>query len=265
MADKSERFRWLVRLGYAARGLVYILIGYLALSAPGGGGSGPQGAFSWLQDVPLGRPILYLASLGLLAYAIYRFCSLLFDVENHGTDGSGIAHRVGHAASGVAHLVLAYTAFQFAQRDPQAASGGGAEAAAGTVLSVSYGSLVLGLIGLGFLAAGFMQAKSAATGSFMHGISRKAPPFIEYAGRAGYAARAIVFGIIAWSLVQSAWFVSTAQVKTLGEAVGSLADNRTLYMAVGIGLLLFGIFSLFMARYQVIPRVDPQRFKSQFR
>jgi hypothetical protein len=130
---------------------------------------------------------------------------------------------------------------------------------------VSYGSFVLGLVGLGFLAAAVMQGKSAATGSFMHRISRKAPPFIEYAGRAGFAARAIVFAIIGWSLMRSAWFDSTAQVKTLGEAVGSLADNGTLYALVGVGLLLFGVFSLFVARYQVIPRIDPQRVKSQFR
>ncbi|HYD25799.1 MAG TPA: DUF1206 domain-containing protein, partial [Croceibacterium sp.] len=159
MVDKSEKFRWLVRLGYAARGLVYVLIGYLALSASRGD-RGPEGAFAWLQDVPLGVPLLYLAAVGLVGYALYRFCSVLLDVENHGSGTSGILFRIGHGASGLAHLALAYTAFEFADGHKRAASDGGAEAAAGTMLSVSFGSLVLGAIGLGFLLGAAMQAKS---------------------------------------------------------------------------------------------------------
>ena len=196
MVDKSEKFRWLVRLGFAARGLVYLLVGFLALTASRGE-NGPEGAFDLLQDAPLGAPILYLAAAGLLGYALYRLCSLLFDVENYGTSSKGIAHRIGHGASGLAHFVLAWTAFQFAQGDKQTASSGDAQGAAGTLLSF---------------------------------------PF--------------------WSLVQSAWLSSSAQVKSLGEAVGSLADNGTLYTLVAAGLVVFGLFSLLLARYRIVPDLD---------
>ncbi len=250
MVDKSEKFRWLVCLGYAARGVVYALIGYLALSRPGGE-SGPEGAFGYLHDMPLGSALLYVSAIGLLGYALYRFSSLLFDVESHGSDARGIAYRIGHGASGVAHVVLAYTAFQFAQGEPQ--SGGGTEQAAGTVLSVSFGSIVLGVIGLGFMVAAIMQAKQAITRSFMREMSSHTPAAVEYLGRAGLAARAVVFAVIGWSLVQSAWLARTARVKTLGEAITSLAGNDTLYTLVAIGLLLFGLFSLLSARYRIVP------------
>src|SRR5262245_32323376 len=72
MVDKSEKFRLLVRLGYAARGLVYVLLGYLALSASGDAAAGPEASFDMLQDVPLGAAVLYVAAVGLLAYAIYK-------------------------------------------------------------------------------------------------------------------------------------------------------------------------------------------------
>ena len=255
MVDKSEKFGWLVRLGFAARGLVYLLIGYLALSTAGGD-KGPEGAFNWLQDAPLGVPVLYLSALGLLAYAFYRLASLLFDVDNHGTSGKGVANRVGHGASGVAHLVLAWTAFQFAQGDKQSASGGGAEEAAGSLLTFSFGSLLLGVIGLGFVAAAALQAKSAVTGSFMKRVAGDAPSFAKPLGHAGHAARAVVFAVIAWSLIQSAWFSSSTEVKTLGEALGSLADNGPIYTLVAIGLLLFGLFSLAIARYRIVPDID---------
>ena len=264
MVDKSEKFRWLVRLGFAARGLVYLLVGYLALSA-NRGEKGPEGAMSWLQDVPLGVPLLYLSALGLLAYARYRLASLLFDVDNHGTSGKGVASRVGHGASGVAHLMLAWTAFQFAQGDKQSPSGGGAEEAAGSLLTFSFGSLLLGVIGLGFVAAAALQAKSAVTGSFMKRVAGNAPSFAKPLGHAGHAARAVVFAVIAWSLIQSAWFSSSTEVKTLGEALSSLADNGPIYTLVAIGLLLFGLFSLAIARYRIVPDIDSHDLRPRLR
>ncbi len=255
MVDKSEKFRWLVRLGFAARGLVYLLIGSLALSAKSSD-NGPEGVFNWLQDVPLGVPLLYVAALGLLGYALYRLSSVLFDIENYGTSGRGLVHRIGHGASAVAHFALAGTAFQFAKGHKQSASGGGTEQAASALLSFPFGSLVLGLIGVGFAVAALMQAKSALSGGFMKGVASDAPPFVKSLGRAGHGARAVVFVIIGWSLAQSAWFASSAQIKTLGEAVASLAGQGTVYTLVASGLLLFGLFSLTIARYRVIPDLN---------
>lgn len=257
MVDTSGKFRWLVRLGFAARGLVYVLIGYIALTASRAD-PGPEGALGWLQDVPLGIPLLYLAALGLLAYAVFRLCSLLFDVENHGSDSRGLVHRIGHGFSGVAHLALAWTALQLARQQGQP-SGGGAETAAATITALPLGSLLLGIGGLGFVAAAALQAKSTVTAGFMRGVATDAPAFVEPLGRAGHAARAVVFLIIGWSLVQSAWLDNSAQVKTLGEAVSSLADQGALYTLVAAGLLLFGVFSLCLARYRIVPDLDARR------
>jgi hypothetical protein len=250
MVDKSEKFRWLVRLGFAARGLVYLLIGLLALTA-GRGDAGPEGAFDLLQDAPLGAPMLYGAALGLLAYALFRLASLLFDIEHRNA-----LHRIGHGASAVAHFALAWTAFQFAQGVKQAPSEGAAHEAAGTLLSFAFGSLALGVIGLGFAAAAALQAKSAVTASFMDDVASDTPAMMKPIGRLGHASRAVVFLIIGWSLVRSAWFSDTGEVKSLGEAIGSLADNGTLYTLVAAGLLLFGLFSLLLARYRIVPDLD---------
>lgn len=264
MVDKSEKFRWLIRLGFAARGVVYALIGYLALSSEGHS-DGPSGSFSYLQKIPGGTVILYAAALGLLAYGLYRMCSPLFDIENYGSDKEGIVHRVGHAGSAFAHFVLAYTAFQFASGGGSSGGSDTAEQAAGTVLSVSFGGFVVGLLGVAFFLAGLAQAKKGLTASFMQRISEQAPDFVEWLGRAGFLARAVVFAIIGWSLVQSAWFSSSAQVKTLGEAISSLADNGSIYTLVAIGFLLFGIFSMFMARYRIIPDLGAHGIKPAFR
>ena len=72
MVDKSEKFSWLVRVGYAARGLTYFLLGYLALGARAPD-EGNQAVFEMLQDVPGGTAILYVMAVGLLAYALFKF------------------------------------------------------------------------------------------------------------------------------------------------------------------------------------------------
>lgn len=266
MVNKSEKFRWLVRLGFAARGVVYLLLGYLFLAATGQSQAedGPEGVFQYLQGVPGGAPVLYLCALGLIGYALYRLSSLLFDADNYGHDKMGIAQRLGHGASGLAHLLLAYTAFQFAQGN-QSSGGGEAEAATSTILSMEFGAIVVGIVGLCFMGAAFAQAKKAITGEFMQRISSDAPRFTKIIGHAGFAARAVAFAVISWSFVMSAWLSSSSQVKTLGGAVSSLREYGVLFTLVAIGLLLFGVFSLVLARYRTIPDLDPNGTKPSYR
>ena len=255
MVDESEKFRWLVRLGFAARGLVYTLIGYLFLT----GGSqaatdGPSSAFAWIQEVKGGTLILFLCAFGLFGYALYRLASPALDIENYGSNKTGIGHRIGHGASGLAHLALAYTAFQFANGEKQSASGrSSAQEAAGTLLSVDFGPFLLGLVGLGFFIGAAAQAKKAVTGSFLRRVSGRAPTFVKPLGHAGYAARAIVFLVIGWSIVKTGYFSDGSQVKSIGAAVSSMQGEGPFFTIVSLGLLLFGVFSLFLARYRIVP------------
>lgn len=268
MVDKSEKFITLVRLGYAARGVVYVLLGLIALGTVGGRGDTPEAgatsAFEWLQDMPLGGALLYVVALGLLAYGLFKFLSALTDVQHRGNEPMGIAKRVGDFASGVAHTFLAWGAYQFGTGARQVAAGGQSQEMAGSLLTWEVGAIVLGLVGLGFFAGAVMQGKQAVTGDFMKHISSRAPTAIEAIGRAGSAARAVVFALIGWSLVKSAWFSSAQDVKGLGEAIVALRQNTTLYTLIAAGLLLFGVFSLVMARYRIIPDFQRGDLKPKF-
>ena len=256
MVDKSEKFRWLVRLGYAARGLVYLLLGYIALTTAGKAGEGQAAVFDMVQDVPLGKPLLYIIAIGLVGYVLYRAIDAATDIENHGDDAKGKAKRVGAAASAVAHAVLAWTAWQFATGEKTQSSGSGStQQNVSTVLGWELGAVIIGIIGLGFIVAAIMQAKKAFDGDFMKHVSGRAPTYVEPLGRGGYAARGVVFLLIGWSLMKSAWFDSSTEVKGLGEAIVSLSDMGILYTLVAIGLMLFGIFTLIVARYRIIPDV----------
>ncbi len=251
--DKSQRFITLVRLGYAARGLTYILLGFLALGTSRKESAGAQGAFDYLQDMPLGTPLLWVVAIGLLAYALFKLLAGATNLESHDSDAMGMAKRVGEIVSGVIHLFLAYAAYKFATGGKSSASGEGGEALAQPVMDFEIGALLIGLAGLGMLAAAAMQAKHAITGDFMKHIAGHAPRAVESVGRAGHAARAVVFAIIGWSLARAAWLDNEGAIKGLGEALLTLRDNGLIYTLVAIGLLMFGAFSLVTARYRVIP------------
>lgn len=265
MVDKSEKFNWLVRVGYFSRAILYFVLGLIALTSASKIAEGTNGIFMAIEEFPGGTAILWLMVVGLFAYALFRFCSLLFDIENSGSDAKGWGKRIGHAGSGVAHLALAYSAYKFATSDSTGGSGGAQEAASG-VLSFPFGGVALGLLGIALFGAAVHQAKKGITGEFMHRISARAPDFTRWLGAAGYLARAVVYTVIGWSLVKAGFMSGgTDQIKTLGEAVASLAGQDAVFKLTAIGLMLFGLFSLILARYRIIPELNSSAGIPKFR
>ena len=265
MVDKSEKFSWLVRVGYFSRAILYFVLGLIALTSAGRIAEGTNGIFRAISDYPAGTAILWIMVVGLIAYALFRFCSPLFDIENNGSDSKGWAHRIGHAGSGIAHLALAYSALQFANTGTSSSGDGTQEAVSG-ILSFEFGGAVLGLLGAAFFLAAVFQVKKGITGEFMNRISGQAPSVTRWLGGAGYVARGVVYTVIGWSLFKAGFLSSGAeQVKTLGDAVASLAGEGFIFTLTAIGLMLFGLFSLVLARYRIIPELDASAGIPKFR
>ena len=256
MVDKSEKFSWLVRVGYFARAILYTMLGIVALTSAAEISQGTDGIFRAIEGFPAGTAILWIMVIGLFGYSLFRFASPLFDIENNGSDGTGWAKRIGHAGSGIGHAILAYAAFQFASGSG-GSSGGGAEGAAQGVLAMSFGGAVLGILGILFFITALVQLKKAVTADFMNRISGGAPSSTKLLGRIGYAARAVVYAVIGWSLVRAGFLSGDGdQIRTLGDALAELAGSGALFTATAIGLLLFGLFSFVLARYRIIPELS---------
>lgn len=256
MAEVSARLNPFVRVGYLARAVLYVLLGVIALTGAQSIAEGTDGIFRTIETVPFGKVLLGVLAVGLTAYALFRLASLIFDIENNGSDGKGWAKRIGHGGSAFGHFVLAWTAYQFISASGSA-GGGAAAQAAGGVLSVEFGDVLIGLLGLAFFAAAAAQAAKGVSGTFMRRISPDAPNATRAIGTLGYLARAVVFGVIGWSLVEAGFLAQGAeQVMTLGEAIASLADTGWLFTLTAIGLLLFGLFSAVLARWRIIPEMS---------
>lgn len=257
MVDKSEKVVWLARVGFATRGVVYALLGYLALTARKADvDDGAGDMFRVLNAIPGGPAILYVAAAGLVGYALYRLSAALFDIERKGTSWKGRAARIGYLASAMIHLAMAWTATRIASGARGAGEDSSAEIA-GNVLEFPFGETLVGLIGVGLLIAALLQARNAITANFMRHISACAPAITCRIGRAGHAARAVVMALIGWSLLRTAWFGQSEEVVSLGMAINNLRDMGIGFQLVAAGLLLFGIFGIITARYRVIPDPTP--------
>lgn len=246
-AGKFEAF---TRIGFAARGLMYVLIGYLALQS--GRAEDGSGVLEYLNS-GAGKALLVLMGLGFLAYGIWRLSEALLDSEGHGKDAKGWAVRAGGAASGLVHLGLALYAFGLtAERGGGGGGNGGAQEGAATALSMPGGQVMLWIAAAALLATGIFQLAKAARADFLKHLDRGAAgkPWVEWLGRAGYAARGIVFVIMAWFLWNAARSADPSQAGDMGTALGSLSG--TLQLLVAAGLLMFGLFSFVEAAYRRI-------------
>ena len=266
MVDKSEKFSWLVRVGYFSRAILYAMLGIIALTSAQAISQGTDGIFQAIEGFPAGTAILWIMVVGLFFYALFRLASLAFDIENNGSDAKGWGKRIGHAGSAVGHFALAYSAFQFANSSGGSGGESGAQQAASGVLGVEFGGLVLGILGLIFFVVAAFQAKKGITGEFMHRISPSAPSFTRQLGAIGYCARGVVYAVIGWSLVKAGFMSGGAdQVRSLGDALAALAGEGSIFTVTAVGLLLFGIFSLILSRYRIIPDLNTDAGVPEFR
>ncbi len=255
--SRVTQVQTIARAGYLARAVVYFLIGYIALTT--GKGSGASDILGKIEEIPGGKVLLALTGVGLLGYGIFRLYGAAIDIEGWGDGAKGIVQRLGHVASGLGHLFLAYVAVKTVLGGGDGGSqsgGGGQEQAASMILGFPGGGVVLGFVGLCFIGAGVEQGIKAYTAKFMKLLDADTPQFVEYLGRIGFAARAVVFLVIGWFTIKAALAEEGSNVRGVGGAIASLQNDGWLFTLVAAGFLLFGLFSLCMARYRTIRNED---------
>lgn len=266
-ARSAFRSDWVVlvaRLGYAAKGVVYIIVGVLATKAAfgqGGQTTGSEGAIRAIAGQPFGQTMLWLVAIGLLGYALWRFIQAGVDPEHKGSDASGIAARLGYAASGVIHGALAFYAIGLATGDGGGGGGGSTQSLTAKVLANPFGQVIVGIAGLAVIAYGVKAAYRAYTRKYRDKVAfgqldARARRWVDHAGRLGLSARAVVFALIGIFLLRAAIQSDASEALGLEGALDTLARQPYgpwLLALVAIGLVCYGVFSIVKARYRVFP------------
>src|ERR1700752_2703461 len=96
-----KTFDPVARLGFAARGIMYGEIGWLAFRS--GRTEDTGGVLAYLASGG-GAVMVAGMALGFFSYAAWRFPEGWLDREDHGGDAKGIAIRLAGAGSGLIHL-----------------------------------------------------------------------------------------------------------------------------------------------------------------
>jgi hypothetical protein len=255
----ESKFLNLTRLGFAARGLLYIVIGLLVLQT--GRTEDLTGALEYLGKGG-GRPLIVVLAAGLATYGLWRLADAVFGMENPGSDGKALRKRGAAGLIGAIYLYLAYKAVRVILVG--FAGTMGAREQADTVLDLPGGSIVLAFAALVLAVAGGFQLYKAGTCSFLRRLDPAAQaPLVKWLGRLGYAARGIIFLAVAMMIARAAIDEQSTEAGGMEQAL-DLLSGPLLYAVAG-GLMLFGAFSIIEARYRRIHEPPVEEIKQEVR
>lgn len=244
--------RTFTRIGFAARGLLYMTIGWLIFRT--GRSEDLEGALEYVADGG-GELLMMVVTAGFIAYGIWRLADALFNVENHPADGKGKRERLGAAGSGIVYLLLAWQAVGLIRGSGSSGGGDATQENARTALSLPGGEIMLVVAGIVLVLVGGYQLIKAAKASFLKHLKPgiAAQPWAKWTGQFGYAARGLIF------IITGGFLFTAGMEEEAGEAGGiesALAWLDSPWdMLTAFGLFAFGLYSLVEARYRILHHV----------
>ena len=257
--ERIRRLETWARLGYIARGIVYLVLGWIALSS--GKALSTSETVRAIDDLPGGAPLLAALTFGLFGYGLYKLYTAALDLDDKGSDAKGRIERLARGIGGLGYWILAFLAAKqlFGSKDAADAgqasgSGGMKQDAATDVAQATGGDTLLVVVGLVILAVAAAQFYIAFKAKFMEEMPG-APRLVKPAGQVGYAARAIIVAMVGYFAVKAG--LDGERVRNFGDALAVVHDDyATLFKLIAAGLILFGLVSLVMARYRRIADDD---------
>ncbi len=269
-ARNAASSRWmtmLARLGYGAKGVVYLIIGWLAVQvAIGAGGktTDQRGALQVISEQPFGKFLLALVIIGLIGFAIWCFLQAWFDTEGKGNNIRGIIGRLGYAITGISYAILAFGAFQLVTRtgtgSATKSTTSSTQDVTAQLLNHSWGVVAVVILGLIVIGVALYMFAKAYTAKFqkrllLTGLSAQLRRGVIFLGRFGYAALGVVFSIIGIFLIVAAVQHNPHEAKGLDTALQTLVQQPfgpLLLGIVALGLIAYGVYSFVEARYRMV-------------
>jgi uncharacterized protein DUF1206 len=258
---QSRGFEWFARSGFVARGLIYGIIGILAIKlAVGAGGTttNQQGALKTIAHQPFGKVLLILVAIGLAGYALWRFVRALL---GHGPEGSDSGFdRVAALGSGIVYALLCVVAVEILLGSGSSGGSSNPSKATAGVLGWPGGTWLVGIAGAVLIGIGLYQGYRGISKDFLKDskteeMSAGVRKWVEWIGSFGHLARMVVFGLVGVFLIKAAVDYNPNKAVGLDGALAKLAHasyGPVLLGIVAAGLIAFGVYSLSDARYRRI-------------
>ncbi|WP_278236285.1 DUF1206 domain-containing protein [Isoptericola sp. AK164] len=256
-ARNSSAVRFLARAGFAASGLVHLILGWLAVQLALGSSSGSadqSGALRQVQQAPGGDVVLWAVTVGFAALALWQLLEALLGVPGV-SDAKEVGARVKAAAKGVLYGVLAVTAARYATGS---GSGGGnqEESYTAMVMQAPAGVWLVGAAGLVVVGVGVYHVVKGVRKKFLEDLRGTGGGAVGAAvvrlGQIGYVAKGVALGVLGGLFVAAAVTHDADQAGGLDEALQTIRQQpfgTGLLIVIGIGIAAYGVYSFARARY----------------
>jgi uncharacterized protein DUF1206 len=251
------------RAGWFAKGVVYVLAGFLALSvaakasgwsdaasAAGNQEASPTGAIKTVAGSPGGTALLWLLAIGMFLYAAWRVVSALLP---GGTDAKAVLHRIGYVVSAIVYSTLAFSAIALARHSAKSENGNQKVTdISASVMEHSAGRLLIGAAGAIIIAAGLYRVYKGVTMDVndeldLSGMSPVRVRWTQRLAAIGEIGRGIGIGLVGFFMLRAAITFDANEATGLDGALRRLATETwglVVVAAVGIGFVAYGIFCL---------------------
>lgn len=255
MAARGEErpvLEWGARLGYAVYGLVYLVLGWLALQVVVGGGSSGsvsrQGALREIARQPLGEALLWVAFAGFCALALWQAADA---VAGH-RDDDGRKRALGRVGAGAKAVIFA--GFAVSTAEVALGSGGGSSTDGWTarLMRLPAGPVLVGVVGLVVVGYGLFSAYTGLSDRWRkqldpQGRTGDLGTAITVLARTGYTSRGAAFAIIGGLFIWAAFTQDPHKSGGLDQALLRLRDaplGSVLLVLIAIGLACYGVFNV---------------------
>ena len=258
-ASHSPGAHFLARAGLTARGIIYILVGWVAVLVALGQSSreaDQEGALQLLAGKPYGLVSLWLLAVGFAAYALWRLSEAAFGVTG---EQPGAGPRLRSLARAIIYAGLSYLTFTVIAGTDRSQSGRQQDITA-TAMRYTTGRVLVGVIGLVIVACGIVLVVEGARKKFMKHLqtarmSARARRVVELLGMTGSVARGLVFALVGVLVIDAAVTYKAAESGGIDKALRTLRDQpfgEVLMLLAALGLLVFGVYGLCEARWREV-------------
>ncbi len=262
---------WMMRAGYVARGIVFLVIGGFALLAAGGLGEHPRGARDALEllfQKPFGGYFLWALAVGLLCFAGWRLRQAVFDIEGHGGGPYGLMRRGVLAGSGVFYIALAAATARITFEQRRMSEDQSAREWTAWVMAQPLGRAAIAVIAAGFAVFAIGLAVKAIRAPHRHfrDAGRARPGWAVLLGSFGTLTRAGVFLMLGVYLAVAAYDSDSREAMRLAgvlRAMQQLSNGGVLLGIAALGLLAFGFFEIVEAAVRRADAPKPPGAKSR--
>jgi hypothetical protein len=267
--DRVARSDWVARAGragLAARGVLYVAVGLLALQVALGDNeeASREGALHAVARQPLGRMLVVVLAAGMAAFAVWQLVLAVLDPGGEGDDPSGLAKRAANLGRAAVYGAGLATALPLAMGRPTKGGSSTEQDWTAKALHLPMGRWLVGAVGLAVIGAGGWNGWKGMSGRWRKNIdtaqmSKAEKRWAEPIAVAGLVGRMLVFGLVGGFLVRAAVRYDPHKGVGLDAALKEVREKAYgpyALVVFAIALIMFGVFSLLQARWRKLDTTD---------